>query len=172
MISPGSPVSGDRSFDETAPVRGGLETSPAIRERMRKQRNKNTSPERQLRSELHRLGLRFRVNRRVAGLKSTTPDVVFPVELVAIFVDGCFWHACPVHQSWPKNNAEFWKTKIEGNSLRDKRNEEFLAASGWLPLRVWEHEEPQTAAARVRELVLARRQAHNDQGLRRHAPTS
>ncbi len=165
-------MSGRRSFDETAPVRGGLETSPSIRERMRKQRNKNTSPERQLRSELHRLGLRFRVNRRVAGLKSTTPDVVFPVERVAIFVDGCFWHACPVHQSWPKTNAEFWRTKIEGNSLRDKRNEEFLAASGWLPVRVWEHEEPQIAAARVGELVLARRDRRKQQGQRLHAPIS
>jgi DNA mismatch endonuclease (patch repair protein) len=84
-------------------------------------------------------------------------DVLFGPAKVAVFVDGCFWHGCPEHATWPKTNADFWRAKIEGNRRRDRDTDERLASAGWLAVRVWEHEDPIQAAARVRALVAARR---------------
>lgn len=82
---------------------------------------------------------------------------MFTKALVAVFVDGCFWHGCPEHATWPKNNEDFWRTKIEGNRQRDIDTDARLAAAGWASVRVWEHEEAATAARRVAEVVLERR---------------
>jgi len=68
------------------------------------------------------------------------PDFIFPKWRVAIFVDGCFWHGCPKHATWPKTRAAFWKKKIEGNRARDRRVNRELRARGWKVVRVWEHE--------------------------------
>lgn len=65
---------------------------------------------------------------------------MFPRLKVAVFVNGCFWHGCPLHATWPVTNAGFWKTKIEGNRLRDIRNEIVLADAGWTVVRLWEHQ--------------------------------
>lgn len=67
------------------------------------------------------------------------PDFVFPKLRVAVFVDGCFWHGCPKHATWPKNRAAFWKAKIEGNRSRDRRVDRALRQRGWVVLRIWEH---------------------------------
>jgi DNA mismatch endonuclease (patch repair protein) len=67
------------------------------------------------------------------------PDFVFPKKRVALFVDGCFWHGCPTHATWPKQNAEFWLTKIRGNQRRDRAVNRLLKKAGWRVLRVWEH---------------------------------
>ena len=72
---------------------------------------------------------------------------------VAIFVDGCFWHGCPIHGTWPKANAEWWKTKILGNIARDRDTDKKLKALGWRVIRVWEHEDAKKAAKRIRRLV-------------------
>jgi len=64
-------------------------------------------------------------------------------------VDGCFWHSCPEHGTWPKRNAAWWREKIERNVARDRDTDAKLGAAGWLSVRVWEHEEPREAAARV-----------------------
>jgi DNA mismatch endonuclease (patch repair protein) len=84
-------------------------------------------------------------------------DVVFGPARVAVFVDGCFWHGCPDHATWPKNNAEFWREKIETNQLRDRDTDERLAAADWAVIRVWEHEDMAGAAARIERLVRRRR---------------
>lgn len=68
------------------------------------------------------------------------PDFVFPKLKVAVFVDGCFWHGCPKHATWPKTRAAFWKKKILGNKARDRRVNRALRAKGWTVIRVWEHE--------------------------------
>lgn len=68
------------------------------------------------------------------------PDFVFPTLKLAVFVDGCFWHGCPIHATQPKQNAEFWFTKIERNKARDRLVTRTLKAKGWRVLRVWEHE--------------------------------
>lgn len=68
------------------------------------------------------------------------PDFVFREVRLAVFVDGCFWHGCPKHSSKPKNNAEFWEKKLEGNRARDRLVNRVLRRDGWKVLRIWEHE--------------------------------
>jgi DNA mismatch endonuclease (patch repair protein) len=60
------------------------------------------------------------------------PDFVFPKQRLAVFVDGCFWHGCPKHATWPKTRAAFWKAKIEGNRSRDRRVNRALRQRGWV----------------------------------------
>ncbi|MYS78801.1 very short patch repair endonuclease [Embleya scabrispora] len=136
-----------------------LTTTEATRARMSRQRSKDTDVEVALRRLLHAMGLRYRVHRRpLKGIRREA-DVVFGPTKVAVYVDGCFWHGCPEHATWPKRNAEFWKTKIEGNRARDADTDRRMAEAGWLVVRVWEHEDAATAAARVRDAVIARRMA-------------
>lgn len=68
------------------------------------------------------------------------PDFVFPAKKLAVFVDGCFWHGCPRHATWPKTRAAFWLAKITGNKARDRRVNRLLRGRGWVVLRIWEHE--------------------------------
>lgn len=104
---------------------------------MRRVKGKDTSTERALRSALHRSGLRFRVQRRVEGV---AVDIVFPAMKVAVFVDGCFWHGCPKHATFPKTNRTYWIPKLAENKARDKRQSDRLRKAGWKVIRVWEHE--------------------------------
>lgn len=88
-------------------------TTDATRARMSRQRSKDTGVEVALRRALHGMGLRYRVHRRpLKGIRREA-DVVFGPTRVAVYVDGCFWHGCPTHATWPKRNAEFWRNKIE-----------------------------------------------------------
>jgi DNA mismatch endonuclease, patch repair protein len=68
------------------------------------------------------------------------PDFVFPATRLAVFVDGCFWHGCPKHASWPIANRAFWRKKLEGNVSRDKIVTLTLRKNGWKVVRVWQHE--------------------------------
>jgi DNA mismatch endonuclease (patch repair protein) len=74
---------------------------------------------------------------------------VFTRKRVAVFVDGCFWHRCPVHGSEPKANGKWWKTKLDANVARDRRNDAALAAAGWRVLRFWAHEPIDAMVARI-----------------------
>lgn len=133
-----------------------LDTDDATRARMSRQRRRDTDPERALRSSLHRRGLRYRLHRRpVPGLRRQA-DIVFGPARVAVFVDGCFWHCCPDHATSPKANGAWWATKLAANVARDRDTDERLAAAGWAVVRVWEHEDPTAAAARIAELVCSR----------------
>ena len=124
-------------------------SSETVSRRMQRQRSRNTGVERALRSELHRRGLRYRVHRRpIPGLRRES-DVVNARLRLAVFVDGCFWHGCPDHATWPKANAEFWREKIEGNRARDRDTDAKLRDAGWTVVRIWEHEDPVEAADRV-----------------------
>ena len=67
------------------------------------------------------------------------PDFVFPALKLAVFVDGCFWHGCPIHGTRPKTNAAFWGKKISTNRTRDRLVTRTLRARGWRVLRIWEH---------------------------------
>src|SRR5881392_3525526 len=84
-------------------------SSPAVRRFMSGLRTSGTQPELALRRELHRRGLRFRVN--VRGLTGR-PDIAFTRARIAVFIDGCFWHGCPDHAVAPKANADWWRTKL------------------------------------------------------------
>lgn len=105
-----------------------------------------TTPEVALRRELHRRGLRFRVN--YAPLPGR-PDVAFTRAKMAVFVDGCFWHRCPQHGTLPRNNREWWRVKLDRNVARDRAKDAALAALGWVVVHVWEHETPAAAADRI-----------------------
>lgn len=121
--------------------------------RMARQRRAGTAPETALRTELHRRGLRYFVDRApLPGLRRRA-DLVFPRRKVAVYVDGCFWHCCPEHATYPKNNAEWWAEKLAGNVARDRDTDARLAAAGWLVVRVWEHEDSVAAADRVQSAL-------------------
>jgi DNA mismatch endonuclease, patch repair protein len=121
--------------------------------RMRSTRRRDTDAEMALRSALHRLGLRYYVDRPVLKGVRRRADVVFPRAGVAVFVDGCFWHGCSLHATWPKANADFWRHKIEENRRRDMDTTRRLEEAGWRVVRVWEHEAADEAAKRIEELV-------------------
>ncbi|MEV6895835.1 very short patch repair endonuclease [Amycolatopsis sp. NPDC051372] len=134
-----------------------LNTTSAVRARMSKQKSRDTGIEIALRKILHAAGFRYRVHRRpVKGVRREA-DLVFGPARVAVFVDGCFWHGCPDHATWPKNNADFWRTKIETNRRRDADTDTRLHDAGWLAVRIWEHEAVDTAADRVIAAVSERR---------------
>ena len=102
-------------------------------------KNKDTKPEEKVRKYLFSRGFRYRKNdARLPG----KPDIVLPKYKTVIFVNGCFWHK---HEGckyfvWPKNNAEFWKSKIESNVERDLREQEAIRSLGWQVIVVWECE--------------------------------
>lgn len=78
--------------------------------------------------------------KRNAGRILTRPDFIFRPAKVALFVDGCFWHACSLHSTAPAQNAEFWAAKLAGNVRRDLAQTRALEAAGWRVVRIWEHE--------------------------------
>ena len=120
---------------------------------MRGNKGRDTRPELAVRSAVHALGLRYRVGMSpMPGIRRTAA-LVFPRAKVAVFVDGCFWHGCPEHHRPAKRNAEFWRTKIEGNIARDADTDARLRQGGWRVIRVWEHEEPAEAAAAIKAIV-------------------
>lgn len=114
--------------------------SPSERsERMSRIRSSNTSPEVAVRRALHRLGFRFRLNRKdLPG----SPDIVLPRFKTVVFVHGCFWHrhvGCKVATT-PKSNTDFWVEKFDRNVARDTRSRQLLEAQGWKVIVVWECE--------------------------------
>src|SRR6266571_1164618 len=88
-------------------------TSAEVAARMAATPQRDTRPERKLRSVLHGRGLRYRVHAAPEPAVRRSADVVFASARVAVFVDGCFWHGCPEHASWPASNAQWWREKIE-----------------------------------------------------------
>jgi DNA mismatch endonuclease (patch repair protein) len=114
---------------------------------------KDTAPELALRSALHAAGLRYRVQLPVPGNRRRKIDVAFTRVKVAVFVDGCFWHGCPLHGTRPATNAEWWDWKIKRNKDRDADTNRLLAEQGWRVVRVWEHEEQANAVMRVRKAL-------------------
>lgn len=108
-----------------------------------------TAPEMTLRKTLWRVGIRYRVNFRVLGTK---PDIVIPRAKLAVFVDGCFWHGCPVHYVAPVNNKDFWRTRLTQNQTRDARDTLRLQTEGWTVLRFWECEVLRNTATVLQEI--------------------
>jgi DNA mismatch endonuclease (patch repair protein) len=119
---------------------------------MRAIKRSGTAPEIRLRSALHRLGYRFRKDFRLdlEGVR-VRPDIVFTGRRVAVFVDGCFWHACPEHGRRPTRNEWYWTPKLEANAARDRRADRALESQGWICVRVWEHEPVESAVKKVIE---------------------
>lgn len=118
----------------------------SVRQQMKRMPQAGTGIEKRLRSQLFRRGLRFRVNYSDLPGK---PDIVFTKAKLAIFLDGCFWHACPIHGSLPKNNREWWQAKLDRNIQRDREKDEALQALGWIPLHYWEHDAVEEVADEI-----------------------
>ncbi len=135
-------------------------SSERIRVRMTNSKRRDTKPELALRSALHRMGLRFSVDRPIHGARRRS-DIVFPTEQIAVYVDGCFWHRCPQHGTVPIHNRQWWVDKLAANRERDEDTDAALRADGWTVFRFWEHDDPHFAAAQVRDAVL---------GVRHRAP--
>lgn len=125
--------------------------------RMQRVRQQNTSAEAAVRRELYACGLRYRVQVPVLTKPRRVADVAFSGLRVAVFVDGCFWHGCPEHATWPKANADFWRSKILANKERDLDTDRRLREDGWAVVRAWAHEAPSDVASRVVSVVLSRR---------------
>ena len=128
---------------------------------MQGNRSSDTTPERAVRSALHRRGVRFRKNARPVAALRCSADVVFSRSRVAVFIDGCYWHGCPIHGTSPSTNAAYWRAKLDANVARDRRNDSELAALGWTVLRFWEHEDPESVADQIAAAVVSHREAVN-----------
>jgi DNA mismatch endonuclease, patch repair protein len=128
-------------------------TSTADGAHLRGRRKTDTEPELLLRRALHAAGARFRLHRRLAP--GCTPDIVMPRLRIAVFVDGDYWHSCPVHgrsRPFEGPNARLWAQKMERNKQRDQHATRVAQLSGWTVVRVWEctiRADPAKAAEQV-----------------------
>jgi len=120
-------------------------------EQMRRVRTSGTQPELVARKALWRLGYRYRLHTRLPG----SPDLCFPRARIVVFIDGCFWHGCPIHYSAPATRAEFWSAKLRENIERDRRADQTLSRLRWTVIRIWEHEVEQDAAAAISRIASA-----------------
>ncbi len=138
---------------------------------MQHQGRRDTAPELALRREVWRRGLRYRVD--VAPIRGRRrADLVFTRAKVAVYVDGCFWHRCPVHATTPKANRAWWVAKLDANAARDRATDRDLDAAGWTVVRVWEHEQPAAAASRVLAAARARGRGGPGAAPARSAPSA
>ena len=131
-------------------------SSATVRRQMQNTLTRDTGPELALRSEVHRLGLRYRVDVPPIAGGRRRADLVFKASRVAVFVDGCFWHGCPVHGTVPKSNFEWWGEKLARTRERDRDTDRTLRRAGWKVVRVWEHENPKVAASRIARMIRRR----------------
>lgn len=118
------------------------------RNSMRSNRRRDTLPELAVRRRLHAAGLRYRVDFAPLGGRRRA-DIVFTRQHVAVFIDGCYWHGCPDHATFPKRNSDYWLPKLARNVERDRGTDQSLREAGWTVLRFWEHESPDDVARRI-----------------------
>ncbi|HWK19295.1 MAG TPA: very short patch repair endonuclease [Microbacteriaceae bacterium] len=127
-------------------------SSEAARGVMRANKRRDPSPELAVRRRLHSAGPRYRVDFSPLGGRRRA-DIVFTRRRIAVFIDGCFWHGCPMHATQPKTNASYWGPKLARNIERDRETTAQLESSGWVVLRYWEHENPEAVAAAIDAVV-------------------
>ncbi len=136
-------------------------TSTAAGRHLAGRRGRDTRPEVALRSALHAVGLRFRLHRTVE--RGCTPDILLPRHKVAVFVDGCWWHQCPVHSRkspFTGPNAALWEEKFRRNRERDERSTRVAEEHGFTVVRIWEcavDRDPDQAARVVLDVCAAKR---------------
>lgn len=137
-------------------------------------KKRDTRPEMLLRTAVHARGLRYAIQKRLAN--GCTPDIVLVSHRVAVFVDGCFWHQCPLHgrTKFTGPNAALWSSKMQRNKERDLRANELAVAAGYSVVRLWEcdvTDDPKAAADLVVQVV-ATRSAAGQPGPRARARSS
>lgn len=124
-------------------------STPGVRRSMRGNRRRDTKPELAVRRLVHASGLRYRVDARPLPEINRRADLLFTRAKVAVFIDGCFWHGCPEHHTVAKSNADYWAEKVSRNRERDAETDRLLAEAGWIVVRAWEHEAPESVAGSV-----------------------
>lgn len=139
-----------RSIPEPVLPDGSWAGTAARRRIMQGNRSRDTKPELLVRRTLHASGLRYRTDARPVASLRCRADIVFTRAMIAVFIDGCFWHGCPEHYREPQRNSEYWVPKIQGNRERDTRSTSALEGSGWLVLRYWEHQSHESIAQDIR----------------------
>ena len=115
-------------------------SSSAVRRVMQANRSWDTGPEVILRRMLQAAGVRFRKDFCPVPALRCKADIVFTRQKLCIFVDGCFWHRCPIHFQLPKTNSAWWDEKTLATVDRDTMQARKLRAAGWTVIRVWEHQ--------------------------------
>lgn len=133
---------------------------------MSRQRTTGTQVELSVRRLLHARGYRYRVNlgQLVAG-RRYRGDIVWTRQKLVVFLDGCFWHGCPIHGTTPKSNTLWWRKKLDENARRDAQATSLLVDAGWRVLRFWEHEAPEDIVSRIEtELECIRLHRDRSQG--------
>jgi len=111
-------------------------------------RSKHTGPEIRLRKAIWASGHRYRLHYGIEKI-----DIAFTTKMVALFVDGCFWHLCPKHSHLPKSNRRYWVPKLKKNVLRDTAKSGRLMHAGWKVIRIWEHELNEDVNACVKKVL-------------------
>jgi DNA mismatch endonuclease, patch repair protein len=144
-------------------------SSLTVRSVMQANKRRDTMPELAVRRLVHQKGLRYRVDEEpVRGLRRRA-DLVFRRARVAVFVDGCYWHGCVDHAKTPRTNASYWSAKIARNRERDADTNARLVEAGWLPVRFWEHDDPNQVADLIVALVRSRLNEKGQQATCGHA---
>ena len=123
--------------------------NPNVTRTMKRVRRRDAKPEMQLRKELHRRGLRFRVD--YGGLPGH-PDICLTRARIAVFVDRCFWHGCELHGSLPEHNRDWWEAKLARNRERDVEVTDKLRDWGWVVLRNWTHDDVEEMADEIEDV--------------------
>ena len=132
---------------------GSWASSEATARSMRSNTRRDTAPELAIRRLLHARGYRYRVDFAPWPNKRRRADIVFTRLKVAVFVDGCFWHACPEHSRVPLTNREYWEAKLKRNARRDLDTTSMCQAEGWTVVRIWEHVPADEAVAMIVEAL-------------------
>lgn len=125
------------SAQAPAPTRSDESLALSRSAQMSRIRGSNTQPELLLRDALVAAGFHPAQQARVEGVR---PDFILGTHLVAIFIDGCFWHGCPTHYVRPRSRPVIWASKLRENVERDARQAAVLERAGWRVVRAWEHE--------------------------------
>jgi DNA mismatch endonuclease (patch repair protein) len=129
-------------------------SSETVRRLLSTTRRTGTANELALRGALDALGIAYEVDAvPLATQRRRRADLVIRPSRIAVFSDGCFWHRCPQHFHLPKANAEWWELKLRDDRRRDRDTDFRLRVAGWLPLRCWEHVDPQVAGRRIAQEV-------------------
>lgn len=118
---------------------------------------RDTAPELAVRRELHGRGLRYRVDYPLPMARRRRADIAFTRLKIAVFIDGCFWHSCPLHGTSPSRNSDYWLPKLSRNMARDAETTQMLTDAGWLVLRFWEHETSSSVADSIETIVRSSR---------------
>jgi DNA mismatch endonuclease, patch repair protein len=136
----------EQPTEATGPGPAPPPSSDVVAQRFRRQPRRDTAHEMAVRRRLHARGVRFRVDVRPCRETRARGDLVWKGRRLVVFLDGCFWHACPTCGHTPTANRQWWVTKLAGNVARDRRADAVLRAAGWRVLRFWEHEDPDAVA--------------------------